>query len=665
MSNPLGNNFELIIAGIVIVISLVLAFLIFKFSKVVKDMDDELGGFKPSDRKAKKSKTQSLQEIFFNYNHNSTSDWAAWMSTKGKEAKNHAFNKFRDFLSRNPENIGIIATDVLRSLLAIKHPDSFQLVREFLVKIRRALGRFKHAEELYEHACKTLVKLNSKKSVDILKDELKQVKIKPDATQVATKITEAIMSTDYNETLEQFGYEVLMDPMLSLEAKIAAVKKFMEQSNEQRAKIHANILRLYMSDSIVALTKTDLKILRFIQGDILRYVKEGNKELFSLLLDTCQHKKTMHVFSELVADLLSEPEFELSQEDIIMLLQRPEPAKALIIESLCKRQNVNLSEAGSFSFNVNQEDFFFKKNLFVSEKPHKKLHIPEVISQVKDRLKNTLFSKSGQNNSAKRSTIPLFMGDSTNEKIFLARALSSNEEMNFIYIDVRETLKDNKALSSLRSSVLAQKPAIVFFDRFKDIFDLKLDGETKVKVKVLNKTIQELLPDPSLYLIAGVEQDANIFENDEHYSSMIMTRSRGAFRYGPSHDKAGTDFKMEHIKHCLSQLSSNRFEDGEQHKIRDFLLEETEGYTCLEFMSFMTNYFAYSILGMNKCVTSDEYHEVKNQFKNLAVEDERLEKVAPQLFMPDPVEEAKAKPSYLEEDDDQDENVSYVAVEEG
>ena len=33
--------------------------------------------------------------------------------------------------------------------------------------------------------------------------------------------------------------------------------------------------------------------------------------------------------------------------------------------------------------------------------------------------------------------------------------------------------------------------------------------------------------------------------------------------------------------------------------------------------------------------------------------------------MPDPVEEAKAKPSYLEEDDDQDENVSYVAVEEG
>lgn len=432
------------------------------------------------------------------------------------------------------------------------------------------------------------------------------------------------MKTDFNHDLLKFSIEAIIDPNLAMAGKLEVLKKILKLDTEQKVEFLVKLIEAYLGPKLVRLTDNDKKIVKFLQKDIVSLVKQGNKKILELLLDASEQRKTRDVFSEIMAEIISDENVELSQEDIIMLLQRQEPARSTIVDALCVRQKINPAEANLVRFNVKQEDFIFKKKLFVSEKPNKRKYCPNVIAEAEQELKSTLMTDNGQRSMASRNKLPIFSGDSANEKIYIARALCSQENINFVYVDMKKLLNDNKEISALKTSVVSHKPALVYFDNYKEIFDLELDSLYKPKIKIINNHLKEIMLDPVIFPVAGFEDASENFNKNTFYKSIIENNSRGVFMKGPSHDMASYDFKTKMIEQSLAALSEDRTAEFNTKQLTQYLIHETDGFSKLEFMSFMSNYFSYSILGMSKCAEPKDFNNVKTQFETLAVTDERI-----------------------------------------
>lgn len=569
-----------------------------------------------------------LAEVFLDYKQNSVREWISWIKSQDHEKQDAAFAKLKTYINRNAESLGMIASEALKAMAELNHENSYDEIATFMGKLRSSWGRYKHVKSLYENSAEGLIALDENRAFDTLKTEVNHIKSKSDSGKVAKLLTDGILKTKYDAKVEDFALRALTDPQLPFDAKFAIVGKLVKLPEDDRVQAFTKVLELYMSSAVPQLVKDDTKILKFIQEEIRKFISRGNKDLLGLVLDAAENKKTKAIFSEMVAGLIKDPNLEFSQEDIILLLKKPEPAKTLIVESLCHRQEIDAKEQASLSFKAKQEDFAFKKKALNFEKPKRKFQVPGTVYPVLEQLRNALFTQDKKNKAARSCVMPVFYGDANNEKIFLARALSFEEQVNFVYVDMKQILEDNQELSSLKTNLYSYKPAIVMFDNMKDFFDMELDSNTKPKVRVFSKIISEMIKEPSLHMFATVCQKAETYTADSYYKTLFKNETRGKYSNELYLDLADHQFKDDVLREMINNLTEERKEGLNELELISYLVEETDGSSKLEFMSFVTNYFAYSVLGIGKCVKPGEYNDVKYQFQCLAVDDDKQKHLA-------------------------------------
>lgn len=171
-----GLSIEMIIAGIIIFVSIVLIALLIKFYPAMQSMEHETEIEVEAEDQPRIA--TPMTEVFLNYKHKNAVDWAKWMNQQSEDMRDQAFAKIRVFLAKNPDKVGLLARDVLKAVRILNHPEIYDLVADFMVKLRQSWGRFKHVESLYEHCTGTLVEVNKHKSFETLRTSLIYLKQK-------------------------------------------------------------------------------------------------------------------------------------------------------------------------------------------------------------------------------------------------------------------------------------------------------------------------------------------------------------------------------------------------------------------------------------------------------------------------------------------------------
>lgn len=586
--------------------------------------DEDQGDANPFSQ-AKNPYDIPLTDIFYKYKHNNVHSWLNWISSQSPEIKDKAFEMLRAYLNNNPELLGLVACETLMAVAGFKHQDSFRIISNFMERMRGSWNRFKHVDGFYESAAEAIISLDQgKDAFDALKIEFMHLKPKKESKVVIKSLATHIMETNYTEDLEDFAIRSIADPLVQFNAKSVILAKLSELNDEKKSLAYGRLLEIYMGPSVLALTTDDHKIIIQIQDDLKKYIKRGNKWLLELLLSACENKKTVDLFAELLADIVSDDGLEFSQEDIIMLLKKPEPCRSLIKDALCVRQNLSAAEQGVVRFKFAQKDFIFSKILVNNEKKKETVTVAPILLDAYQTIKNNFFGENTRPKNGKYS-FPLLVGNSPNEKIYLCRSLAANEKVAFVYIDLAQLFIDNNALSNLKKTVAHYKPALIYFDNFQEVFTGEANGEFKLKLKHFNKTIRELQGSPSLQMLGSFNGTTDFYDKDPLVEMLLIDKSRGDYKKLYAFDKPDEEFIREEIKRQINQLDPEKHEDFNVNNLLDYLFEETIGLTSLEFLSYISNYFSYSILGKGKLVDEKEYNNVKYQFDILAVSDEKIE----------------------------------------
>lgn len=87
-----------------------------------------------------KGKDVPLSQVFYEYQHKSVDDWCRWIATQDEEIKDAAFKKLNIYINRNAESLGLIASDAIKAMGSLDHPEAFNSVNDFMVKMRNSWG---------------------------------------------------------------------------------------------------------------------------------------------------------------------------------------------------------------------------------------------------------------------------------------------------------------------------------------------------------------------------------------------------------------------------------------------------------------------------------------------------------------------------------------------
>lgn len=486
------------------------------------------------------------------------------------------------------------------------------------------MGRYSHVDNLYESASNSVLKLDKNKALDVLQEEIDMVKLKADSENVTKTLMNNLMKTEMTPELENYMMNSIGDPKLPFPAKFSVIEKMTQQDPSKRAEMLERIMSDYMNPNRPTLTKDDIKIIKFLQTEIKKFITKGHKGLLSLTLDALEVQSTKYLFVGMIGDIISDSNITFDREDMILLLQKPEPAKSIIIEGLCKRQELNPEEKSVLNFKGKQEDFVFDKQVIKVSRADKPKPVLNELNTAYERLSENLMTPERMSRSARRGAV-VFSGDSSNEKIYLGRAFANNEGLAFIYVNMAELITNNKELSAFSHTLKSSAPAVVCLDNFKAYLDMEANSETKPKIKILSKAFKELQKEENLYIYAVAEEKHEYFSENSYYETLFENKSRGNF-INPVHHNAPTYEEREaKIKEFFDRLNSDRKEMVNEKEVADYLLEQTYDNTEIEFISYMTNYLAYSVLGVGHLVVPQDYDKVSNQFPAIGVRDSALE----------------------------------------
>jgi hypothetical protein len=323
--------------------------------------------------------------------------------------------------------------------------------------------------------------------------------------------------------------------------------------------------------------------------------------------------------------MVANPEESFQESQLLDILYSNEPIKDRFRGALIERCQVTKDEQSIFRSKLKPDDIHFDKSTIIIEKSKKTKVIAAELLPAYYSLEKALDQESTQVNKAERKAkhaISMLTGTGDQEKIYLLRGLAANTNRSFVYIDLPMMILCTTELNKLISTISNSKPSIVFLDNLLEVLKKELDMEEEIGLKHFLKSVKELAILPTVAFYAGLSISESRIIGEEGLATVINSRSKGTYSIFLNLDKPNAEARKAISDLLFEKITPSKIDASFSY---DNLLEETEGLSLLEYLSFLISFLEKSLMIYGKVTkVQGVYDEAKYNEKsstNCAVEE--------------------------------------------
>ncbi len=541
---------------------------------------------------------QPLYEIFYEFNHNSSDEWIQWMKKQDSDIREKAVLKLNSYLSRSAQELGVVTKEAIKAVAALNQANAFDILHALFQSCKSALATQKSIGTFYDFLGITLMKLDQKKAIRILRNTIDELKDRQDLLDIQVLVIKALASaTTMDSEFEDAVAAVILGRIYDITIRREMIYQTKDFSLDFKERMFERVINYILEDNLVqVVNKENAEVLKEIFQIYKELIVSNSEKAWGLYLKACYSELTQELFLGLMTSYIANPQEKLSSDQLRSLNKTQDPIRVPIKEALIRRFNLDEAEVQVCRSRLIPEDINYPPISIRVERSKKTRSVVSELLGEYHSLEKIVNQDASQNSKVERKNnhgIALITGSAAKEKIYLCRSLASNMNRAFIYIDLEELILEVSELNKLISTISNSKPAIVFVDNLYNILMMDLNDEQMFGLKSFNKTLKELSILPSVSFFGNLPTNSNDIQLNKPLSAILNSTYKGSYKISINIEKPSAKDIQILLNNYISRLQGSRVSEE---FLLDSVLGQCQDFSLLEAINYFTEFFQINIL---------------------------------------------------------------------
>ncbi len=585
-------------------LGLVIALAMYYWPKIQEILEDQL--LSSLSRETEDKFNRPIYSVFYQYKHDSSEAWSAWLCDQDQETQDTAFMKLIEHLNENPKEWGGITVEVIKALVAFGNSDSFDALVKFIERAREVWGTHKSVKFCYEAACKGIIALNAANAKSVILNEIEARTNRKQMVEIKSSVLDSLK--DYPEAM---GIEDILIRVLVNRAHLAEVREYtiaVAKKREEHEYLHVfkKALEQYSKADSISLTADDGEIVKQIAHELCKEISHDD-EAWQVVLDAAESTRLSSYLIEVLISVASDLNLNLSNEQLYSIMNISKDRDGKLRAALAKRFSLSDEEFSIVSELSVLEKYPFTKEEIVTEKYDEELLIQTGLDDSYNLINAALTKMKlvDENGDKRTGGGVLLSGGSEIEKLYLSRVIASKRKWSFIYTDIKELIRDGKNVNQLTKNIRTSKPCLLYLEGISTLLNAP---ENDMGAKELHKCLGQFVNDPMFFVVA-TSTDQITFEEGVPNSALLAKLPRDLFPLIRNFQECTEKQKISLLEMFLEKLVPGR---GQEQFVLDQIIAVTPNLSLLEYTSYLLKYLHASLLVFGKLVPIEEYNDLTN-----------------------------------------------------
>ena len=418
-------------------------------------------------------------------------------------------------------------------------------------------------------------------------------------------ILDALNQLVNNSELNDFGLQVLTDPLCELSVKQHLIEIMTSQDTDSRLSVIVPFFKFWKKSTMKKLSDNDIRIIQNVFYTNQDLIVNENYELWDLMLEACDKSLLETLFVDLINSLLENKNIEITETLLIQLFKPGNIIRSEFLETLALKQELSADELEmikeEYPFNTKQNQDTMSIMRYSEEK-----YVPAPLVDIYQHLVRAL--SLGQ--ELKNQTLPVlnFMpGVSSTDKYYLLECLAANHQYKLLSVNLPALLGSVVELTQLKLIINNSKPCLVYFHGFSQLINAQFNNIETSSIEILDTLFKEFKVMAGVNFLVDIDKGYEDMNNDELQACIKKVFH---LQWGLVKDINKPDLLSrqrilnDHIKRLTpSRISSNAG--------LELIAKDTEDYSLVEFLAYVNSYMRFCLLIYGEIKSpSDLYHDL-------------------------------------------------------
>ena len=539
----------------------------------------------------------TLGEIFYNYHHKSTQDWADAIILEGGKNFTIAKDQLLEHITGEPASWGAITPEAIKILAEFHDSETITALTTILKICKRIWNKYIISKQCYEAACESIIKLDPAMAKTILKEEIEQRPV--DNNDITICIINSFKVFAEEEDITQLFTEILVSSKETYKSRSHAANiATSTRSKEEANKIFVESIKGFINDSTRMMSGDDNRIFEQLFNLSTTSMDENS---FDLIVTCCTTTHLSTIAIRALDLILPGSITEFSPEHLYMLINLANDEQGQIANTLASIRKLTAEEKKLCFYVDNLKQDVFEKSSGAHETIKKAFAIPEGIESTYNKIEKAFGIIATQKQGTNPGAIAL-TGKASNEKLYLSRALAAEKKLSFVYGDYEDVVNSSMTTKRFLDEIQEHKPCLVYLDNINSLIRNYPDS--------FAKNFKQLLTDKSTFIIGATNEEADIAENG---CSVLFTVNNELMSLFPQAVQITQPNDEE--KGALLDAKLNVLQEGrEKEKAEQFhILKPSNEMAPFELEKFFTKYFRASLLVFGQLIEIGEFEKLDAQ----------------------------------------------------
>ena len=527
-----------------------------------------------------------LGELFYKYRHSSSKAWMDWIVNQTPDYQTNAIDLLVAHLEKDISHWGALTCEAIIALSVFKKEEFLDFLKNLMSRCKESWKRYRICEKCYEAALIATIRINPNKALDIFTSEVENLTIPNQAGSII-------------KAMQKFKPEVDIKPLaVRLLCKDEIPYKLKREIlNYITVKLEALVNPVVSEAAMYYLSRMnqfELDELKLIDDFLEALIQNVDATSFKILYKACNNMHTTTTAIRILEKAIKHDPTIFSAEQLYNLLETKYDKKRILQSAISEKRGLTMEERKLIEITDLEKKYGFEKEALVEQEFSESLDIPAVGIELYEDFK--LCSKYACMSQTSAGGL-LLTGGASLEKLVFARTLASDKRWRFFYTTVSDLITTNTTLKALVDRITSCKPCMVYLDGC-DILLNYSDADS------LSKNFLQILCDPMVTIIGGMEGDLEIQDNNEFKLEKECKTLRNLFSRAMALDNLDENEKNLYLGLKINKLELNR--DGQNYSEYN-ILNPSEGMSLFEFDTYLSKYFKAALLTSGKLISSTEF----------------------------------------------------------
>ncbi len=598
------------IRNILITLSLfgMVYFAIYKtFPQLQSILEDLL--FKSLSRNLEDNLNHPLRSVFYEYSHNSSADWVNWAKGSDDETKVKAYGQLVEHLEGSPKHWGYITLEVVGAIAKFEDPRDFDILVDFMARVKELWGRYKSIPLYYETICRLLVGMNPMNAKKLFSNELQNIS----TVEIGYQDKKLALITSISILEQGMGADaelakIIVDANEMEEVRFYAISAASVLVEEESLEVSKIVAKHFIENTRSKLNPSDKKILKKVLFDLCLSIED--EDIWTLIIEACKVRYIEEYAIPILRDLIVDSKIEMSPERLFNVFNLEDNDVKDLTLALAKRSGLTSDELSFVSSPGLQLNEFCVEEILEKGDDESEYPLSESLKSSFNKIIQALSkggSKSVDGDELTGGGL-ILGGESELEKIYLTKAVATSKKLSFIHVNPAEITTSYIAEKLIWTISRMPKPILVCVSDLRLFF--KVNGEfiDDSNLNKLYRVLERYSSDPMFFIISSVPD--LIEESKPDYLKNVSKR---LFPVAFDIKAASMELKSEVFNNCLLHVSEEKRD--ENIKPESILTDKYK--SIIECEAKALHYFKTCLLIHGKLVPADEYAQLVEEYERL------------------------------------------------